>query len=420
LNVGAPVTMRVERCGDDTAQQAIVDLVRSAATQRPDWARAADRWAAPFLWLVLLLAAGAAAAWSVIDPSRALWVAVSVLIVTCPCALSLAVPASMLAAAGTLARHGVLLRRLDALDALSRVTEVFFDKTGTLTDDKLALRRVVPLEPAALSQESIDALVAQAASLARASAHPLTRALAAAHPTAQAAWQQIHEEPGAGLRAVDAVERVWRLGSARHVGVRDDASPGSSLWFGCDPGPHLRFDFDESLRPDAADLVARWRALGIKVTLLSGDRDARAQDVGRALGVDAVIAEATPQSKLQVVTDAQARGAVVAMVGDGINDAPVLARADVALAMGQGALLARAHADAVITSNRLADLDLLRRIAQRTRNVVRQNIVWAAGYNLVSVPLAITGHLPPWAAGLGMALSSLLVIGNALRLSRAH
>ena len=209
--------------------------------------------------------------------------------------------------------------------------------------------------------------------------------------------------------------------TAAIMGRRPDAAGDEAdalLWFAREGGPRLRIEFDESLRADAAALVARWRAEGVRVTLLSGDRRARAERVGRALGVDAVIAEATPQLKQQTVAQAQAGGAVVAMVGDGINDAPVLAQADLALAMGQGALLARAHADAVITSNRLADLDVARRIAQRTRRVVRQNLAWAAAYNALSVPLALSGHLPPWAAGLGMALSSLVVIGNALRLSR--
>jgi Cu2+-exporting ATPase len=426
LNVGAPVTMRVERVGDDTALQSIVELVRSAASQRPAVSRWADRWAAPFLWAVLLLAAGAAAAWSVIDPQRAVWVAVAVLIVTCPCALSLAVPASLLAAAGALARRGILLRRLDAIDTWSRVTEVFLDKTGTLTEDALALRRVVPLAPADLSAGEVRALTERAAALARWSAHPLARALAAAHPRGQSPWADVHERPGAGLSGHDESGRQWRLGSARHAGVPAAAHPdadttaGAALWFGCAGGPWLRMEFDESLRPDAAELVAHWRADGVRVTLLSGDRRARADAVGRALGVDAVIAEATPQDKLQVVTQAQARGAVVAMLGDGINDAPVLAQADLALVMGQGALLARAQSDAVITSERLADLDFARRLARRTRRVVQQNLAWAAGYNLLCVPLALSGLLPPWAAGLGMALSSLGVIGNAWRLSRAR
>lgn len=444
LNVGAPVTVCVERVGGESTLQHIVELVRAAATQRPAWSRLADRWAAPFLWSVLLLAAAGAAAWSVVEPSRALWVAVAVLVVTCPCALSLAVPSSLLAAAGALARRGVLLRRLDMLDALGRVDEAFIDKTGTLTADALALRAVVALTPQ--SKADTEALADRAAALARWSAHPLARALGAARAGAQVedlqargaetVWTDVREAPGRGLSARDAQGCRWRLGSAAHVGVADrsaaDDDAPAALWFARESaaangdaadvaaaaGPCIRIEFDEALRADAAALVARWRADGVKVTLLSGDRRARAERIGRALQVDAVIAEATPQDKLDAVAAAQARGAVVAMVGDGLNDAPVLARADVSLVMGQGAQLARARADAVLTGNRLADLDFVRTVAQRTRRVVRQNIAWAAAYNLVSVPLALSGHLPPWAAGLGMAASSLLVVGNAARLSR--
>jgi Cu2+-exporting ATPase len=425
VNVGAPVSARVERVGDETTLQAVIDLVHSAASQRPPWSGWADRWATPFVWAVLLLAGAAALAWSAIDPQRAVWVAVAVLIVTCPCALSLAVPASLLAASGTLARRGVLLRRLDAIDALSRVTDVFVDKTGTLTEDALVLRQVMPVGSGALSEAALNELTARAAALARWSAHPLARALAAARPDARHAWSAVQETPGAGLSGSDEHGRRWRLGSAEHVGVPmalrtqvDDADIGALLWFGCGGEPFARMAFDESLRADAAQMIARWRAEGVRVTLLSGDRRVRAERVGRTLGVDAVVAEATPQIKRDTVAQAQARGAVVAMVGDGINDGPVLAQADLAVAMGQGALLARAHADAVITSNRLADLDFARAVARRTRRIVRQNLAWAAAYNLASVPLALSGHLPPWAAGLGMALSSLLVIGNALRLAR--
>jgi len=289
------------------------------------------------------------------------------------------------------------------------------------------LRAVVPLTP--LPPDEADALADRAAALARWSAHPLARALAAARSGAADGWSDVREEPGRGLSALDAQGRRWHLGSAAHVGANDPAAAAddapAALWFGAEPAasaaaaaPCIRIEFDEALRPDAVALVARWRVDGVKLTLLSGDRHARAERIGRALQVDAVVAEATPQAKLDAVAAAQARGAVVAMVGDGVNDAPVLARADVSLVMGQGAQLARARADALLTGSRLDDLDFARRVALRTRRVVRQNIAWAAGYNLVSVPLALSGALPPWAAGLGMALSSLLVVGNAARLAR--
>jgi Cu2+-exporting ATPase len=261
-------------------------------------------------------------------------------------------------------------------------------------------------------------LTAGAASLARWSAHPLARALAAAVPDADTRWTDVRELPGAGLEARDASGARWRLGSASHVGAHDASVSGGALWFGDDAGARQRFEFDQALRADSIDAVAALRASGLHVTLLSGDRTERAEQVGAQLAVDAAIGAATPQRKLQIVARAQAEGHRVLMVGDGVNDAPVLARADVSVAMGQGAVLARAQADAVITSNRLSALVVARQLAQRTGAVIRQNLLWAALYNAACIPLALAGWLPPWAAGLGMASSSLLVVLNSLRLAR--
>jgi Cu2+-exporting ATPase len=424
LNLGAPVVVCIERVGADTRLEGIVALMRDAMSQRPDAARAADRWAGPFLWAVLVLAAGAAAVWSVIDPSRAVWVAVSVLIVTCPCALSLAAPSAVLAATSALARRGVLLQRLDALEAFTRVQRVYLDKTGTVTDDRLQLADAVRLGDAPLDA----ALRARAASLAGWSSHPLSRALAVAGEATDAglasaeswAWHDVQERPGLGLSARDAEGRTWRLGAAGFVGAAEGvAGPGrAATWFGCDGMALVRFDFDEALRPDARAAVDGLRAQGLEVVLLSGDRADRAQRMGARLAVDAVIGGATPESKLAEVVAAQAAGLRVAMVGDGINDAPVLARADVSFAMGQGALVARAHADAVVVSSRLTDLVEARQLGLQTLRVIRQNLGWAAVYNGACIPLALMGLLPPWAAGLGMASSSLGVILNSLRLAR--
>jgi P-type Cu2+ transporter len=357
------------------------------------------------------------------------WVAVAVLIVTCPCALSLAAPSALLAAASALARRGVLLQRLDALEALTRVQRVYLDKTGTVTDEQLActgLQR--PADVAAPGAGLSDQALWQcAAGLAGWSSHPVSRAVvAAARDQGVAAgaldWHQVQELPGQGVQALDDQGRTWRLGHAAWaVADGPDRNPGGdagAAWLSVDGQAVACWRFEEALRPDAAEAVAGLRALGLQVALLSGDQPARASRMGALLQVDQVLGGATPESKLAEVAAAQTAGLVVAMVGDGINDAPVLARADVSFAMGQGALVARAQADAVITSNRLADLLLAHRLARRTMRVVRQNLAWAAGYNAVCIPLAMVGWLPPWAAGLGMALSSLLVVGNAARLAR--
>ena len=415
INVGAPVRVRVQRVGGDTRLETIVSMMRSAMTQRPAAARVADRWAGPFLWAVLLLAAGAAAVWSVVDPSRAVWVAVSVLIVTCPCALSLAAPATLVAAARGLARRGVLVQRLDAIEGLATAQHFFFDKTGTLTEDRLqwAGTRL----SAAAHGQSADDLLQVAASLSRWSSHPAARALGAAAPDAVVHWHGVQEHAGLGLLACDASGTEWRLGSARWLGVAD-ALPGERLFLARAGQCLAAFRLDEMLRAGAAEAVSALRAQGVAVRLVSGDSVARAQELADRVGIDDVMAQASPEDKLAALAALQSQGQRVVMVGDGINDAPVLARADVSLAMGQGALVSRSHADAVITSNLLQDVVRARATAQRALAILRQNFLWAAAYNGLCIPLALAGWLPPWAAGLGMAGSSLFVVLNALRAAR--
>jgi Cu2+-exporting ATPase len=369
-------------------------------------------------------------AWSLIDPPRAVWVAVSVLIVTCPCALSLATPSALLAAAQALARRGVLLRRIDALEPLAAMQRLFLDKTGTLTTPRPHLERIERLP--ACGDLSESELLRLAASLAAWSRHPLSQALceAALSSGRTRTWHGVREQAGAGVEAIDVMGRRWRLGAARWVEDKvgdtlgdaaadaDRAGPRVSL--GREGSTLARFTFDESLAEGAAQALAQLRADGVILTLLSGDAAPRVRRLAQRLGIDEsqAIGGATPESKVLEVKSAQARGEQVGMLGDGINDAPVLALAHVSLAMGEGALLARANADAVIISNRLADVVHARALAKRTLRVIRQNIAWAATYNAVCVPLALFGALPPWAAGLGMAASSLLVVSNSLRLQR--
>jgi Cu2+-exporting ATPase len=379
--------------------------------------RAADRLAAPFLAAVLLLALGAAIVWSQIDPSRAVWVAVSVLIVTCPCALSLATPSALLAATSALARRGVLLRRVEALETLARVTHVMLDKTGTVTTARPAWHDARPV--GAASAADLPALTARAASLAAWSTHPLSQALAAAHPEAACdtnAWREVSEVAGCGVEALDAQGLRWRLGSARWLGA--DAAFDAALCFGLVGAPRLALQFDETLRDDAVDAVRALHDAGLQVSLLSGDTNERVQRLAARIGVRSAIAGATPERKLATLREAQRQGGVVAMVGDGVNDAPVLAQADVSFALAQGAQIARSAADAVLLSARLGEVVAAVHLARRTLRVMRHNLAWAALYNAACVPLALMGYLPPWAAGLGMAASSAFVVLNSMRLAR--
>jgi len=410
LNLDGVLVVTVQRVGADTTAQGIVRLMQQAQSQRPLAGGMLDRVAAGFTASVLLLALAAGLAWWWMEPSRAVAVAVAVLIVTCPCALTLAAPAAWLTASGALARRGLLLADLSALERLCTVDTVVFDKTGTLSEDRLRLRRhwVQGAEGA-----DADGLLAAARSLAGLSRHPHAQALA--DGSGAGAWTAVREVAGRGVEARDADGRLWRLGAPAWVGERPDVQ--ARLAFGSGDCV-LWLDLAEAPRADAAEAVAALYGQGRRVRLLSGDQPAAVARMAAQLGIDDWRGGATPESKLAALRDWQSRGERVLMVGDGINDAPVLAAADVRVAMGQGAMLARSAADALLVSNRLMALPQALALAQKTRRVLRQNLAWAALYNLACVPLALAGWLPPLAAGLGMASSSLFVVLNAQRLNR--
>ena len=435
LNLGAPVWMSVERLGPDTRYQQIVSLVHQAMTEKPGWLRSADRIAGPFLWGVLLLAAGGFVAWQWIDPSRAVWVAVSVLVVTCPCALSLAAPSALLSAAGAMAKRGVLVRRLDALEALATVRQVYFDKTGTLTEGELSVVALVAGGVLHRLQETLPEAVAapwqQAVSLASHSQHPLSRSVVqAARDAGQAVspghWLDVKELAGKGVEAQDAEGLTWRLGRSDWVlGPGEggqDAADAPRVWLAawrdghCLPATALGLRMDEVFRAEAMPAVQQLRELGCTASLLSGDHADRVHEAARHLGTDVAGAQSSPEDKLAVIAAAQQQGARVAVVGDGINDAPVLAQADVSVALDQGAALAQSQADLIVLNGRLTGLPEAVLQSRRAMRIVRQNLAWAAVYNFSCIPLALMGLLPPWAAGLGMAASSLLVVLNSLRL----
>jgi Cu2+-exporting ATPase len=446
LNMSAPVWMAIERLGPDTRYQQIVSLVHQAMTEKPGWMRFADRMAAPFLWGVILLAAGGALAWQWIDPSKSVWVAVSVLVVTCPCALSLAAPSALLAAAGAMARKGLLVRRLDALEALAEIDQVYFDKTGTLTEGELSVVSLATPQGRIAAAQGLPAAQIEhwglAAALASYSQHPLSRSLVKAAQDAggwpATSWVDVREQAGKGVQATDAQGRVWRLGLLSWVLPAAAAEAGwwtqdsdARVWMAAiddtgtlAPETVTGFVFDEVFRAEARPTVQRLRELGCQSALLSGDQASRVHAAARHLGQgeDMVVAQAqaTPEDKLNVIARIQAEGHRVAVVGDGINDAPVLAKADVSVALDQGAALAQSQADLIILGGRLLGLPEAVVISRQAMRIVRQNLAWAAIYNASCIPLALAGLMPPWLAGLGMALSSLGVVLNALRLGGAR
>jgi Cu2+-exporting ATPase len=421
-NVSSVVHMRVDRLGEQTRFAQIVSLMESASTTKPPLAKLADTIAKPFLAGVLIAAGLACAYWWSIDPGKALMVAVSVLVVTCPCALSLATPAAMLSAAGALAKHGVLVRRLEAFESLAAVDTVMFDKTGTLTRDAMVLGKITKR----VDVTEHDAL-GMAAALAQYSLHPASKAIAeAARLTCGVStWQVsgLKEQTGQGvagnLSAPAQPERsraLW-LGSASFCGLSDQNSTMLTVHLSDAQGWLASFELQEMIRPDAAQTVAELVRMGIEVHLLSGDASAAAHRVAEQVGIKNAKGQCSPQDKLIFLRQSQVLGHRVAVVGDGLNDGPVMAGAHASFAFGQAVPLAQAQADFLVSGTRLADVLDAVRLSRRTLLVVRQNLWWAAFYNATCVPLAILGWLPAWLAGLGMASSSLLVVLNALRLS---
>ncbi|MCF8149833.1 MAG: heavy metal translocating P-type ATPase [Burkholderiaceae bacterium] len=422
-NTASPLVMRVERVGEATRLAAIQRLMERAAAERPRLVEMADRVAGRFIVALLILAVATALAWWWIDASRALWVFVAVLVVSCPCALSLATPAALTVATGALAARGVLVTRGHAIEALARADRFIFDKTGTLTMGRMQLVEVIPL-----AGDAAQAL-ALAAALERGSEHPIARALISATVSESAPESAgLRTTTGAGVEGRVA-GKLWRLGRPEFVaGLHAEPLPSAiqekvgagdtAIALGSADGWAAFFFLNDSLRPDASLMVAALAQTRINLSIFSGDTQAAVWRVGRVLGIDDSRGDLSPEGKHAALKALQASGETVVMVGDGINDAPVLAQAQVSIAMGGGADLARASADVVLLGNNLQALPQGLALARRTMRIVKQNLVWAFAYNLIAIPLAMTGWVTPWMAGIGMSASSLLVVLNALRLQR--
>jgi Cu2+-exporting ATPase len=406
-----PVEMRVERVGAETALGGIAALVERALAERPRLQRAGERATASFVARVLGLTVLTAVAWSIIDPSRAFPAALAVLVVSCPCAFALAVPAAITRALAVLARCGVLVVRSDAIEALAETTHVVFDKTGTLTEPRLALADVQTF-----NGESVDSALRLAGALARQSHHPIAQAIAAASSagsTASATDVKSHAGLGISGRVSGRELRLGQPGFALTREIDSDA-----VVLADEGGAVATFRFSEQLRPEARRMIDMLKADGLTVCIASGDAETKVARIAASLAVSDWRARQLPGDKLAWLLMLRERGARVLAVGDGINDAPVLAGADVAVALSSGAELAKVSSDIVLTGERLDAIVTARCVARQTLTILRQNQRWALFYNLTAVPLAAFGLVPPWLAALGMSLSSLGVILNSQRSGR--
>lgn len=434
--VGTPLLLRATATQQQSTLSVIAGLIQRAASDKPAMVKSADQVAHYFVWWLLSFAAVVFLCWWWIDSARAATVAITVLVVSCPCALSLATPAALAVATGNLLRSRLLITKSHVLETSAAITDVVLDKTGTLTN---GTPQVISVD-CADQVTSADA-VALAKVLEAGAAHPFAVAISEldmpdALPTAL--LQQIQHQVGAGVQAQTADGRYFRIGSPQWCQLDQIAlerfdnacSPGAvgSFIYLCvsseaqftSPRVIARFVFADTLRPEAADVIACLKSRGLRVHLLSGDQRNVSETCARTLGIDHVCARALPQDKQRYVNTLQQQGACVLMVGDGINDAPVLALADVSVAMSHATSLAQTSADAIALAGGLNALPLLLQQARRTSRVVKQNLAWALGYNALAIPLAALGLVAPWAAAIGMAGSSLLVAANACRLWRVE
>ena len=410
VNLTAPIDIEITRVGQDTLVAGIVRLLDRAQSQRPRLAVVADRVARWFVACVLLAATATGLYWWQTDPAHAFPIVLAVLVVTCPCALSLATPTALVAATARLARQGLLVARAGALETLAKADHLLLDKTGTLTLGRLTLNETVTHTGDAAEARRL------AAALQAHSEHPIAQAFRAHRDGREARAVRVH--PGRGIEGVVAGRRL-RLGRPDWVGAAETAdNEGTEVALAGDAGPIAPFRLADAVRPEARAAVRELQRLGFTLEIASGDGPGPVAALARELGIDAWHARMAPEDKLARMRDLQATGRHVVMVGDGVNDAPVLAGADVSVAMGSGSVLAQSSADMVLTAGRLGDLVAGVTTARRTLRVIRQNLAWAASYNTVALPLAAAGLVAPWMAALGMSASSLLVVANAARLGR--
>lgn len=430
-NLRQPVSIVLETIGASTKYGQIVNLINQAAIEKPRLSKLADRVARPFLIFVILSAAIAATLLWDVDRGRALMTAAAVLIVTCPCALSLATPAAMLSSASAFVKRGILIKRLQAIENISDIDTVIFDKTGTLTEDHIEIKTIE--HKAGLTETSALAL---AAAIAQHSFHPVSRALSNAYKARQLATlaldlDDIHETIGAGISAniknfiineafdhPDLISGHLKLGSAEFCGVSETNQTMQQVFLADANGWLATFTLQEAVKYHAVQTIQQLKDAQLNIELLSGDRSDAVENTARAIGISQYQSGCSPEDKLFRLQALKQQGNKVLMVGDGLNDGPILASAHVSIAMGKGVPLTLAHADYIFLNGDISQIPPLIRHAQQTMKIIKENIAWAIVYNLISIPLAFFGILSAWLAGLGMAISSLIVIANAMRLTK--
>lgn len=413
LNTDGSLLVRVIRSSSDSTLGTLNRLLNRALSEKPHLAKRADELAQYFVAAVLVLSLVVFLAWTwKTDWHHAFWITLAVLVATCPCALSLATPVALTSATNALAEHGFLLSRGHVLETLAAATHIVFDKTGTLTTGQLELQDWNVIR--GNREEILDIVCA----LEQRSEHPIAQVFHQLQRTSLPAVESLEHETGSGVSGIIKGQR-YHFGHAAFA-LKDSSFSTEFLWLADDQGPLASFQLSDRIRPEAADVIATLQKSGLETWLLSGDRSSAVQRTGNTLKMTHVMGGLSPQEKRDHVKALQDTGAIVIMVGDGVNDAPVLAQAHLSIAMASGTDLARITADALLLRDNLRHIVAARSTSIRTRHIIRQNLVWSLLYNVVVLPPAALGWLPPWLAALGMSLSSLVVVINALRLRRIN
>lgn len=411
VNLAAPLTLRARAASQDSLIAEIARLVEAGEQSRSRYVRYADRAARAYVPAVFAMSAVTLVGWLIFGatPHDAVMNAIAVLIITCPCAMALVVPAVQVVACGRLYKHGVLVKSGDALERLATIQSVIFDKTGTLTEGRARLANA----------DEIDAETLEAAArLARASRHPLSKAVSEAAGEGPLA-EDLTETGGGGLSGYVDGARI-RFGSAAFLGIGSEAGDAAQeAWLQVEGQPPVRFVFEDALRSDAADTLAALRDQGLPAQLLSGDREGPVAHTAAVLGLTDWRASLKPQDKIAHIEEIKASGGAPLMVGDGVNDAPALAAAHVSISLGSGAEISRSTADLVIQGDRLSSILEALRISREAKARVMENFALANIYNIIAVPLAVFGLVTPLVAAICMSASSIVVMLNALRLARS-
>jgi len=424
LNTESALEVRVTALGQNTTLSAIDSLVNRAELEKPLQQTLADKIAAYFVAAVLVLSFLVGTFWYFHEPEQAFWIVLSILVVTCPCALSLATPVALAAATSAARRQGLLITRAHVLESLANITRIAFDKTGTLTLGQLRVKSCIPTQSQFDEQQCMDLAVA----LEKNANHPIASAflveatqLFSANDIRQFTAEGVEGQIDKQFYRLGSVEFVCKIfPSSIQLNFSASVPEGNLQWIllGSEDGPIAWFGLSDSVRSGIKPLLSYCAAESINSELLSGDASSAVAALAEELGIQDFQAGAKPADKLARIHGLQASGERILMVGDGINDAPVLAGADVSIAMGAATDLAQTRADAVLLNNNLSAIAQVRNIALKTRKIIRQNVAWALCYNALALPLAALGMVPPWAAAIGMSASSLVVTLNALRLNR--